>query len=420
MTVSKKHDYLTVWPSTNTATGLYVQKERLGYNQTAYNVMKAQGIVVPDSVYKNRSLVMEQSGSQTDRGVVTKTFYVSHRAFSVDEFRKATLKSNTISAASKKFYDKLGKVDSFNMAVSLAEAGESIAMIANTAKQLATSFRHLKKGRIGLAIRTLRGDLNGRLTDRDVAIAGLNTRRSGWSIKEHVDYVTRRLPKSKNGVAKAASSSWLQFQYGWTPLLLDAYGAAQYAATEINRRSYDFTVKAGAQVTDTYQKSDVSSSNWRYTYTAYETWTVVHTRRYKLDLLISDPTLRMAEALGLTNPMLIAWELVPLSFVIDWFIPVGDSLAQLTARQGYQVVNGSVSDKIVEEGQGSFQMRRYLTSPQARYVNTVAAIKWSQSSYTRAASGWPSFTWPSLDVWGALSPRKIATTLSLAVTAFLK
>lgn len=32
---------------------------------------------------------------------------------------------------------------------------------------------------------------------------------------------------------------------------------------------------------------------------------------------------------GLTNPLLTAWELVPFSFVADWFVNVGDTIASL-------------------------------------------------------------------------------------------
>jgi hypothetical protein len=41
-------------------------------------------------------------------------------------------------------------------------------------------------------------------------------------------------------------------------------------------------------------------------------------------------------ALGITNPLLIAWEVVPYSFVVDWVLPVGTWLESLDALLGYQ------------------------------------------------------------------------------------
>jgi hypothetical protein len=46
------------------------------------------------------------------------------------------------------------------------------------------------------------------------------------------------------------------------------------------------------------------------------------------------------ETLGLLNPLSLAWELLPYSFVIDWFLPIGDYLAATTASAGMTWVNG--------------------------------------------------------------------------------
>lgn len=44
---------------------------------------------------------------------------------------------------------------------------------------------------------------------------------------------------------------------------------------------------------------------------------------------------------GISNPALLAWELLPWSFVIDWFIPVGDYLESLSAFDGFTFSGGS-------------------------------------------------------------------------------
>lgn len=46
------------------------------------------------------------------------------------------------------------------------------------------------------------------------------------------------------------------------------------------------------------------------------------------------------ETLGLVNPASVAWELVPFSFVCDWFYPVGLYLQSLSSLVGRLVVNG--------------------------------------------------------------------------------
>jgi hypothetical protein len=46
---------------------------------------------------------------------------------------------------------------------------------------------------------------------------------------------------------------------------------------------------------------------------------------------------------GLINPLDIAWELVPWSFAIDWFVPIGNTLKAITAGCGLQSEGGWTS-----------------------------------------------------------------------------
>jgi len=50
--------------------------------------------------------------------------------------------------------------------------------------------------------------------------------------------------------------------------------------------------------------------------------------------------------LGITNPLLIGWELVPFSFVVDWFLPVGNWLESVDAMLGYESAYYSSSFRV--------------------------------------------------------------------------
>jgi hypothetical protein len=54
----------------------------------------------------------------------------------------------------------------------------------------------------------------------------------------------------------------------------------------------------------------------------------------------SSKALANAKELGITNPALVAWELVPFSFVADWFLPIGNFLGFLDATLGLEFVSG--------------------------------------------------------------------------------
>lgn len=57
-------------------------------------------------------------------------------------------------------------------------------------------------------------------------------------------------------------------------------------------------------------------------------------RRAVVRGLVKDPQARTLAQLGLANPLAAAWELTPFSFLIDWFLPIGDTLQGLTANVG--------------------------------------------------------------------------------------
>jgi hypothetical protein len=46
---------------------------------------------------------------------------------------------------------------------------------------------------------------------------------------------------------------------------------------------------------------------------------------------------------GFTNPINLAWEVVPYSFVVDWFIPIGPWLETLNAWQGLVFRDGYIT-----------------------------------------------------------------------------
>jgi hypothetical protein len=55
-------------------------------------------------------------------------------------------------------------------------------------------------------------------------------------------------------------------------------------------------------------------------------------------IVYSEERISVAATLGLLNPENVAWELLPWSFVVDWFIPIGQ---YLDARAITSCVNGS-------------------------------------------------------------------------------
>lgn len=138
---------------------------------------------------------------------------------------------------------------------------------------------------------------------------------------------------------------WLEVQYGWKPLLSDIYGAASDLAAKDSQDSqrYNVTVKATRSSADKYRDvlhvQDSIGSNVtlkRSRNTSFDAF-------IRLDYTMDNPYLHTLAQKGFTNPLSVAWELVPYSFVVDWFLPIGNYLEQLDADSGFSFRAGSLS-----------------------------------------------------------------------------
>jgi hypothetical protein len=110
------------------------------------------------------------------------------------------------------------------------------------------------------------------------------------------------------------------------------------------------------------------------TYAAQGSWTVgcEISARYR----VSNPELLLASSLGLANPFALAWELTPLSFVLDWFVSVGDFLNGLGATLGCDFVGGYETHFVrtngVEFTNNYFPQSRHVGTPPKHKLDAFA------------------------------------------------
>jgi len=63
--------------------------------------------------------------------------------------------------------------------------------------------------------------------------------------------------------------------------------------------------------------------------------------KFVLRFRLASPLRSFAAQTGFTNPINLAWEILPFSFVVDWFLPIGPYLEAFTAFDGLEFVDGS-------------------------------------------------------------------------------
>jgi hypothetical protein len=202
-----------------------------------------------------------------------------------------------------------------NLAVSLAEAHKSIDMITSSVTSIVSAYSALRKGNISKAFQSL----------------GLTKRRT---LK-----------------GTAFSDRWLEMQYGWLPLLGDVHGAYEELTRTFRKHGIRFKVTArGSESSNAtgIVKGQVASG-------PDQRWSCQTEKRVQVILHyeVSNPYLLQASAVGLINPFEIAWELIPFSFVIDWFIPVGNVLGCLTADSGLTFMGGTLTQTSLSNSSAS-------------------------------------------------------------------
>lgn len=175
-----------------------------------------------------------------------------------------------------------------------------------------------------------------------IARSALALRKGDW--RRSLSYLGvipkkgKRYHRSQRPKGSSFPRKWLELQYGWKPLLSDVHGALS-ALENRDRSDWRVTSKGGANkkvVYPTYTKSE----------NAFYTDTVCFEERrcyVRIDAIPSNDSLASLSSVGVTNPLNVAWELVPFSFVVDWFVPVGSYLQSLDALTGYDDVHVSTT-----------------------------------------------------------------------------
>lgn len=144
------------------------------------------------------------------------------------------------------------------------------------------------------------------------------------------------------GNGKSVPNNWLELQYGWRPLLADVKGSCdELQARDFNGKTYRVAAKAITKRPHTYtweKKTDVHAGFGILVKSRAHTICKV-----RLDYVLENPFAHTLASTGITNPLLIAWELMPWSFVYDWVSPVGNWISTLDASVGFDFLGGTCS-----------------------------------------------------------------------------
>jgi hypothetical protein len=151
------------------------------------------------------------------------------------------------------------------------------------------------------------------------------------SVAKHKAHSKRHLKNPE----QATAQGWLELQYGWRPLLQDLYGSLEFVQDKWARKVQQRVTKSGSDEDRPDRPSFTDGAS---------TWTYEQIRKtkvkYTLYYSVPEEFLKTLSEAGITNPALIAWELTPWSFVVDWFLPVGSFISSWDATVGLTFEKG--------------------------------------------------------------------------------
>lgn len=218
------------------------------------------------------------------------------------------LDDTTSNKARERFINKMKDSCQASLGTSIAEWKQSATMVTKRASQLLAGLR---------AARRL--DANGLHTALQIDVRSRTAKRNRESFRGK-EYNVR-------DSSKDASNLWLEHHFGWSPLVQDIYDAVKVLAANPPARRITATASGTQEIRD--------GNFGEYSWTNRGVYSVKC--RLGAFVTISNENLALFNQLGIINPASVAWEVVPFSFLVDWFIPVGKFLDSYTDMLGYDV-----------------------------------------------------------------------------------
>lgn len=185
------------------------------------------------------------------------------------------------------------------------------------------------KAQLGAALAEMRSTFNQVAGAASTLFRAFNSAKRGrWR------QVPRDLGMSPRDVltGKFAANNLLAYKFGWLPLMQDIHDGIKFLSEDLPPA---MLLRAERQIHDRGRAFWVGSSSLSKARGYANRW-----HGCTLFAKASATWIRKAALGGLVNPLEVAWEVMPYSFIIDWGIPIGNVLQGLTATVGLDFVGG--------------------------------------------------------------------------------
>lgn len=250
-------------------------------------------------------------------------------------------------------------------------------------------------GELGQTLRMIRNPAQGLrrlVTDwHDYARTIRGARRVG-SLASHMRQVARNL-----------GDAWLEYAFGWKPLISDIDSSCQalaetFVGSSLETRRVTASSSTRVSVTDSSSIQGAGIANWKEDQRLVGTVMVIYRGAVRLEA--RDPKTMDPALFGFSPEQFLptAWELVPWSFLIDYFTNIGDIVygwsslmcdlkwSNKTVRKTYERTYTASSDKSVASA--------FQSCVPAKVIGTNTLV--SRAKYTGTTVPGFEFEMPSI------------------------
>lgn len=252
-------------------------------------------------------------------------------------------------AAYEKFRSKVS--ERAQLGVTLAELDQAVAMIRLRATQLVQFGRAVLR--------------------RDFKAA---SRAVGYNP------YTNQPPNPKKRVGEI----WLEYWLGWSATVADLHAAAEVLTGDIPMGVVRAQQKSGSiildMVTPTEGSNPLAEHPYAMTWKSYDRVFANAVVRLQGNVRVVNPNLFLANQLGLANPLSVLHELIPFSFVVEWFINFGQVISSLSAWYGLELTETFTTQFV-------YGTRHWYQSSTSRYwdgnqyVPTTPVLRVTQAKF---------------------------------------
>lgn len=214
-------------------------------------------------------------------------------------------------AAKTRLLSKLSQ-KKWDLGVFAAEFSETVDLATSLSKDVAKAYRSIRPS-----------NLSKNLSRLD---------KVAEDIRKH------GLTNRDTDILNRFADRWMEYQFGIRPTLNDINDATTYLDSQIGQplRAY---LKSGAQREEEGDVDWPCVLNFDMRLTKRDTMSIHYALLYEQDTTGVSPL----TSLGLDNPWSVGWEVIRLSWLVDYAIGIGDWLNSWTATNGVKLVQGCKS-----------------------------------------------------------------------------